>query len=219
MSHYGRYLSQDLDRRDEAQSLLEKALSIIDHVSKFDKGRVLSQMGYNAPLGKRNNDTRNNEALDFRQYHYGEHVVTALAHKDVAGIYLSTEDFVKAEEHYEAAVRIFECTGMIKQKEVIPTYKNFARCCEKSGKIIKEARAKFEMGIELADTTIEGNHKWKVEINTNLALILYKHYGDENRRAEEISKDVFQMAKELKMETWFQSEELKTFYKKKDSRS
>ena len=225
LSHYGRYLSQELDRRDEAQSLLEKALSIIDHASKFDKGRVLSQMGYNAPLGKRDNDTRNNEALryfqealDFRQCHYGEHVVTALAHKDVAGIYLSTEDFVKAEEHYEAAVRIFECTGMIKQKEVIPTYKNFARCCEKSGKI-KEARAKFEMGIELADTTIEGNHKWKVEINTNLALILYKHYGDENRRAEEISKDVFQMAKELKMKTWFQSEELKTFYKKKDSRS
>ena len=224
LSHYGRYLSQDLDRRDEAQSLLEKALSIIDHASKFDKGRVLSQLEYNARLGKPDNDTRNNkalryfqEALDFCQCHYGEHVVTALAHKGVAGIYLSTEDFVKAEEHYEAAVRIFECTGMIKQKEVIPTYKNFARCCERSGKI-KEARTKFEMGIELADTTIEGNHKWKVEINTNLALILYKHYGDENRKAEKISKDVFQMAKELKMETWFQSEELETFYKK-DSRS
>ena len=225
LSHYGRYLSQDLDRRDEAERPLKKALSIIDHASKFDKGRVLSQMGYNARHGKRDNDTRNKEALryfqealDFRRRHYGEHVVTALAHKGVADIYLSTEDFEKAEKHYEAAVRIFECTGMIKQKEVIPTYKNFARCCEKSGKI-KEARTKFELGIELADTTIEGNHKWKVEIYTNLALILYKHYGDENRKAEEISKDVFQMAKELKMETWFQSEELKTFYKKKDSGS
>ena len=225
LSHYGRFLSQDLDRRDEAEPPLKKALSIIDHASKFDKGRVLSQMGYNARHGKRDNDIRNKEALryfqealDFRRRHYGEHVVTALAHKGVADIYLSTEDFEKAEKHYEAAVRIFGCTGMIKQKEVIPTYKNFARCCEKSGKI-KEARTKFEMGIELADTTIEGNHKWKVEINTNLALILYKHYGDENRRAEEISKDVLQMAKELKMETWFQSEELKTFYKKKDSRS
>ena len=225
LSHYARYLSQDLDRRYEAQSLLQKTLSTVEHTPAFDKGRVLTQMGHNARLGKSDNDTRNDEALryfqealQFRQCHYGEHVVTALAHKGLAGIYLSNKNFGKAEENYEAAVRIFESMGMIKQKEVIPTYKNFARCCERSGKI-KEARTKFEMGIELADTTIEGNHKWKVEINTNLALILYKHYGDENRKAEEISKDVFQMAKELKMETWFQTEELKTLYKKKDSRS
>ena len=93
--------------------------------------------------------------------------MTALVHKDVAGVYLSMEDFGKAEENYEAAVRILDCMGMIKQKKAIPTYKKFARCCEKSGKI-DEARRKYEMGIEVADTTIEGSHKWKVDMNTNL---------------------------------------------------
>ena len=226
LSQYGRYLSQDLDRRDEAQPFLQKALAIIsketvEHASTFGKGRVLSQMGHNARLGKRDNDNLPKEALNyfqralnFHQCHYGEHVVTALAHKDLAGIYMSFDDFAKAEENYDAAVRMFECLGMMKKKEVIPTFKNFARCCKKSGKI-DEARRKFEMAIEVADTTIEGNHKWKVEINTNLALILYKNYPNEVGKAEKLSKDVFHMVKELKMVNWHQSEKLKTFYKKK----
>ena len=226
LSQYGRYLSQDLDRRDEAQPFLQKALTIVsketvEHPSTFGIGRVLGQMGHNARLGKRDNDNLPKEALNyfqralnFHQCHYGEHVVTALAHKDLAGIYMSVDDFAKAEENYDAAVRMFECLGMMKKKEVIPTFKNFARCCEKSGKI-DEARRKFEMAIEVADTTIEGNHKWKVEINTNLAFILYKNYPNEVGKAEELSKDVFHMAKELKMVKWHQSEKLKTFYKTK----
>ena len=226
LSQYGRYLSQDLDRRDEAQPFLQKALAIIsketvEHASTFGKGRVLGQMGHNARLGKRDNDNLPKEALNYFQRalnfhlcHYGEHVVTALAHKDLAGIYMSVDDFAKAEENYDAAVRMFECLGMMKKKEVIPTFKNFARCFEKSGKI-DEARRKFEMAIDVADTTIEGNHKWKVEINTNLALILYKNYPNEVDKAEELCKDVFHMAKELKMVNWHQSEKLKTFYKKK----
>ena len=140
LSQYGRYLSQDLDRRDEAQPFLQKALAIVsketvEHASTFGIGRVLSQMGHNARLGKRDNDNLPKEALNyfqralnFHQCHYGEHVVTALAHKDLAGIYMSVDDFAKAEENYDAAVRMFECLGMMKKKEVIPTFKNFARC-------------------------------------------------------------------------------------------
>ena len=127
---------------------------------------------------------------------------------------MSIEDFGKAEENYEAAVQIFESMGMMKQKEAIPTYKNFARCCEKSGKI-DEARRKLEMAIEVADTTIEGSHKWKVEINTNLALILYENNPDEVSKADQLSKEVFCMAKKLKIEKWHQSEKLKPLYNKK----
>ena len=220
LSHYGRYLSQECEMRVQAQPLLEKAISIV-RKETFDIGRVLGQMGHNARLGKLHNNARYEEALtyfqkalDFRQCHYGEHVVTALAHKDVAGIFLSIEDFGKAEENYEAVVQIFESMGMMKQKEAIPNYKNFARCCEKSGKI-DEARRKLEMAIKVADTTIEGSHNWKVEINTNLALILYKNYPHEVSKADQLSKEVFCMAKKLKIEKWYQSEKLKPLYKKK----
>ena len=233
LSQYGRYLSQDNDRREEAQPLLKQALSIVEkevdeHASVFDIGRVLSQMGHNTRLGnnktvkrkKEANERRRKEALEyfrralqFRQSHYGEHVVTALAHKDLAGYYLQMTDFCKAKENYEAAVRIFEGMGMMKKKEAIPTYKNFGRCHEKSGNF-EQARRLFEMGSEVAANTIEGNHKWKVEINTNLALLLYRNYPDEVHKAKELAKNVFSMAKELKMENWFHRDELRAFYQK-----
>ena len=233
LSHFGRYLSQDCGERDKAEDHLQKAFSIVEkevvNASRFDLGRVLGQMGHNAWPGKAENVKRQKEAnksrdevvetcfkraLCFRQSHYGKHVVTALAHKDLASFYMSTEEFGKAEKHYKEAVGMFEDMGVMKQKVSIPTYKNFGRCYVRSGKY-ELAREKFEMGSKVAENTIEGNHKWKVEINTNLALILYKYYPDEVRKAKELAKNVFSMAKELKMENWFHREELiKTFYEK-----
>ena len=233
LSHFGRYLSQDNNSREKAEGLLKQALSIVEkegdeHASIFDIGRVLSQMGHIARPGKNKKGKRQKEAderrskealtyfqeaLHFRRSHYGEHVVTALAHKDLAGHYLAMEDFCKAKENYEAAVQIFGGMGMMKQKEAIPTYKNIARCYEKIGRI-NQARGMFEMGSEVAANTIEGNHKWKVEINTNLALLLHRNYPHEVSKAKEIAKNVFKMAKELKMENWFHRDELRAFYQK-----
>ena len=224
LSHYGRYLSQDLRKRDDAQPLLRKAVSMFEEenqrncASTFDMGRVLSQMGHNERMDKEKDEIRHKEALtcykdalSFRQTHYGEHIVTALAHKDLADYYLYINDFGKAEQNYEAAERIFEDLEMMKQKEAVPTYKNLGRCYERNDKI-KKARKKFEMGCDIANTTIEGNHKWKVEINTYLALLLYKL--DEFTKANELSESVFPMAEKLEMEMWHDKEELETFYKR-----
>ena len=224
LSQYGRYLSQDCRKRDEAQPLLRKAVLMFEEekerycTSTFDMGRVLSQMGHNERMDKAEDEIRHEEALtcyqealSFRQSHYGEHVVTALAHKDLADYYLFIEDFGKAEENYKAAERIFDELEMMKQKEAVPTYKNFGRCFEKSGKI-REARLKFEMGRDVAEATIEGSDKWKVAINTYLALLLYKHYADEVSKAVRITQDVFQMAKELNLKSWQDKEELEAFY-------
>ena len=131
LSHYGRYLSQDCKKRDEAQPLLEKAISIVEkegaqHVSTFDIERVLGQMGHNVrPVTDKKKEkerrklalTYFQKALHFRRSQYGEHIVTALAYKDVAGHYLAMEDFCKAEENYEASVQIFEELGMLEQNE------------------------------------------------------------------------------------------------------
>ena len=233
LSQFGRYLSQDNNSRDKAERRLKEALSILEkesdeHASIFDRGRVLSQMGHIARPGKDKKDKRQQEtnerrskealtyfqeALHFRRSRYGEHVVTALAHKDLAGHYLATEDFCKAKENYEAAIQIFGGMGMMKQKEAIPTNKNFATCYEKIGRI-DQARRLFEMGSEVAENTIEGNHKWKVEINTNLALLLHRNYPDEVHKAKELAENVFSMTKELKMEKWIHRDELKALYQK-----
>ena len=70
------------------------------------------------------------------------------------------------------------------------------------------------MGREIANATIEGNHKWKVEINTYLALLLYKHYLHESTKAVALCENFFRMAEELKMDMWHDRRELETFSKR-----
>ena len=57
--------------------------------------------------------------------------------------------------------------------------------------------------------------RWEVEINTYLALLLYRSYPEEISTADELSRDVFDMSKELKMEKWRKSAVLEVFYKRK----
>ena len=71
LSHFGRYLSQENDSRDEAERRLKQALSIVEkegneHPSIFDIGRVLSQMGHIARLGKDKKGKRQKEAIERR---------------------------------------------------------------------------------------------------------------------------------------------------------
>ena len=57
--------------------------------------------------------------------------------------------------------------------------------------------------------------RWKVEINTYLALFLYRNYPEEISTAGELSREVFDMSKKLKMEKWRESAVLEAFYKRK----
>ena len=75
-------------------------------------------MGHNARLGKVDNDTRYVGVI------MGSMFWLRLS-TDVAGIYLSMEDFGKAEENYLATVRIFEYMGVTKQKRQFPPIKTF----------------------------------------------------------------------------------------------
>jgi len=76
--------------------LLKGAISIYEkgnHDASFDKAKILGQMGHNAKRHKehiRNEEALENyrEALRFRQKHYGQHLLTAFAHIDLADYYL-----------------------------------------------------------------------------------------------------------------------------------
>ena len=230
LSHYGRYLSQDCGKREEAQPFLEKALSMYEKEtavedsernSTFDKGRILVQMAHNAKLHCDKHDIKHKKARDyyskalhFRQIHYGNHLLTAFAHKDLADYFLFINKLDKAEENYEDAIRILQDMEMMEQKEAIPICKNFGICYRNSGNFV-QSRRMFEMGSDVADTTVDGNHKWKVWIKTYLALLLYKEYPEEVSTADKLSKEIFQMAKELGMQKWPEREELEKFSKKK----
>ena len=221
LNHYGRYLSEDRNERGQAQPLLKQAISIYEkeltmNDSAFDIGRIIAQMGHNAKYGERRHEPLQfyTNALRFRSSHYGKHFLTTFARKDLADYYLRIENFSKAEESYLKAIQVLDDIEMIGQKEVLPVYRNFGMCCEKRGNI-DEARRVLEMGRHVATNTIEGSVRWKVEINTYLALLLYRSYPEEISTADELSREVFDMSKELKMEKWRESAVLEAFYRRK----
>ena len=225
LNHYGRYLSQEGNEREKAQGPLKEAISIYKEEkdrldSTFDIGRILSRQGRNyAKLQDRQKEALASlkEALSFRLSHYGNHFLTAFAHKDLADYYFKIKDFGKADESYQEAIQVLEDIEMTEQKEVISVYKNFGRCCEMRGDI-EQAREKLEKGRDVANNTIEGSVRVKVKVNTHLALLLYKHYNpDELCTADKISKDVFDMSEELKMDEWCESKELAEFYHRKQT--
>ena len=218
LSHYGRYLSQDCNQRENAEPFLKKALSIYEKeklASTFDKARILGQMGHNAnELGRPQEALKNHsEALKFRQENYGDHVLTAFAHKDLADYYLSVNQLKEAEENYNKAIHILEDMKIAEHKSV-RIFSNLGICLQKSDKFEK-SREKYQMGSDIADKTIEGNHKWKVQIKTNLALLLYSNYQEEVSTANTIAQEVLQMAEELKLKDWPGKVKLEHMYQNK----
>ena len=164
LNHYGRYLSEDRNKREEAQHLLKKASLIYEkkqaeHDSTqpqhptaiFDIGRIYVQMGHNAKHGERDQEALDfySRALRFRTYYYGKHFLTAFAHKDVADYYFGLENFREAEESYQKAIQLLKESGMEEQKEAVDVYKNYGKCCEK----IDKARRVLEMGRQVAADT------------------------------------------------------------------
>lgn len=152
------------------------------------------------------------EALKLLKVHYGNHILTAFAHKDVADYYLFIEQFSRAEEHYQKAIGILEHIQIADHKEAIPIFKNWGICFEKTGKF-DESRLKYEKGSDIADNNIEGNHKWKVWIKTYLALLLYTRYPKDESTANTIAGEVLQMGKELKLNDWRRKKELEEMFK------
>ena len=223
-SHFARYLLQDCNRGEEVQPVLKKALSVYENEkpgsfekenpeSTYDVARILGQLGHDAKRQERTEEACENylEALKLLKDGYGNHILTAFAHKDVADSYLYVHQYSKAEENYQKAMSILEDMQKADHREAIPVFKNWGICFEKSCKF-DESREKYERGSDIAENTIEGNHKWKVWIKTYLALLLYTRYPEDVSTAKRIAKEVLQMGKELKMNNWPMKKELEEIF-------
>ncbi|XP_068747836.1 uncharacterized protein [Montipora capricornis] len=111
--------------------------------------------------------------------HLGEHFMTAQGHKAIADVYFAhrhTEtDLNMAMFHYEQAFAMMAKCGMGDRKESILTLKNYAVCHRRKGnyedaiRILAKAR-------HVAEVELETDHKWKVSIETQRAL-LYEDSG------------------------------------------
>ena len=138
LNHYGRYLSEDRDEREQAQPLLKQAISIYEkeltiNGSAFDIGRIIAQMGHNATNGERRQEALQfyTNALRFRSSHYGKHFLTTFARKDLADYYLRIENFSKAEESYLKAIQVLDDIEMIGQKKEVLLFVETLECVVK----------------------------------------------------------------------------------------
>ena len=139
------------------------------------------------------------QSLEFHQAHHGDHILTAFTHKIIAAHYQSVKDLPSAEENYMKAIDIMKRLDRAEHKEAIPTYLKLGICFQMR-KMFDESRKTFEKGNEVADNTIEGNHKYKVWIKTRLALLLDLEYPDDVAEAVRIAKVVLEMRRQLGME-------------------
>ena len=117
------------------------------------------------------------DAMDMFTLCLGEHYMTAQCHKAIADFYFGRsfymEDNTEVEkcfEHYEAALTLMKDLGVGDHKESILTLKNYGVCCKIKGNF-QEAISVLTKSKQVADIELEEDHKWKVMIETQLALV------------------------------------------------
>ena len=146
------------------------------------------------------------EALNLFKRSLGEHFMTAQGHKAIADFYFvsgtdcnsNDEDRVlyidKSSEHYKEALTMMEKLGVGGHKESILTLKNYGLCHKENGNY-EEAINLLLKAKRVADIELEDDHKWKVMIETQLALLY--HYVGRTEEAKVAMKKGLDMNKRL----------------------
>ena len=142
------------------------------------------------------------DAMDMSTLCLGEHFMTAQCHKAIADSYFGPSfyerdntDMEKCFEHYGAALTLMRNLGVGHHKESILTLKNYGVCCKIKGNF-QEAISVLTKSKQVADIELEEDHKWKVMIETQLALV-YDCAGNAEK-AGKVMKEALNMNKRLK---------------------
>ena len=139
------------------------------------------------------------EATAFFSDRLGEHVLTAQGHKAIADVYFTSgktgTDVNKAIFYYENALAIMEKCGMGGNKESILALKNYA-ICQGRKENLEDAISILEKAKQIAEVELDDDHRWKVMIETQRAL-LYDYCGKSVEEAKEIMKSALEMSQRL----------------------
>ena len=106
--------------------------------------------------------------------HLGEHFMTAQGHKAIADVYFARgqrpDELNMAMFHYERALAMMTNCGMGEHKESILALKNYALCHRRKGNS-DDAIEILEKARQVAEVELEKDHKWKVIIEIQRALL------------------------------------------------
>ena len=190
----------------EPKELYDEALEICEKEIPNHPEKALNLLfaGRNAKRRKEPEEAieKLEEALSMLRNLLGDHFMTALCLKDLADIYFFTEKtgegLEKALNYYKEAMKVMEKLGTRNQKESVLTLKNCASCHVKKGNFEEAEKLLLEANL-VCNSEIEGDHRWKVIVKTELALLYYKkasrqeNEGDDREdllsKMEEFMKD------------------------------
>lgn len=194
---YARYLFEMF------QELPEKnCVNVVYHVALKLCNRKLNEHPEKAAtllfIGKREKNIHVlKNATDIFTSCLGEHFMTAQGHKAIADHYLKDESELDTSiEHYWLALEMMNNCGMKGHKETTLTLKNYALCQRRKGNY-QEALTYLEKAKRVAEIELENDHKWKVMIDTQLAL-LYEDLS-QTEGAIAIMKNALEMCLRLKL--------------------
>ena len=104
----------------------------------------------------------------------GDHFMTAQGHKAIADFYFAqgnTDELDKSFSYYKKALAMMKECGMGGHKETTMSLKNYAMCHKIKGNF-HEAFSYLGKAKRVADIELDDDHRWKVMIDTQLALLL-----------------------------------------------
>ena len=177
-----RFSSEKNERFDlEPKELYDEALEICEKEIPNHPEKALNLLfaGRNAKRRKANEEANGKlkRALSMLRNLLGDHFMTALCLKDLADFYFFTasigEELEKALNYYKEAMEVMEKLGTRNQKESILTLKNYGSCHKEKGNFEEAKMLLLEANI-VCDNEIEGDHKWKVIVKTELALFYHE---------------------------------------------
>ena len=173
-----RFVSEKNKRYDlEAKELYDEALEICEKEIPNHPEKALNLLfaWRNAKRRMANGEANEKleKALSMLRNLLGDHSMTALCLKDLADFYFFTEKtgegLEKALNYYKEAMEVMEKLGTRNQKESILTLKNYGICHERKGNFKDGKMLLLEANL-VCDSEIEGDHRWKVIVKTELAL-------------------------------------------------
>ena len=205
---YARFLSETLVSRDRKWELTNKVYEIALILCRKNLNEHPETAATLLFMGRpQKSIVHLEEARKLFELCLGEHFMTAQSHKAIADFYIvrgtdmnSTDEekvlyIDKSSEHYQEALTMTEKLGMGGHKESILTLKNYGLCHKVKGNF-EEAINLLLKAKRVADIELEDDHKWKVMIETQLAL-LYDCVGRADE-AKEVMKKGLEMNKRLK---------------------
>ena len=200
-------VSKTNDRFDlEPKELYDEALEICEKEIPNHPEKALNLLfaGRNAKRRTENEEANEKleKALSMLRNLLGDHFMTALCLKELADFYFLTEKtdegLEKASNYYKEAIEVMDKLGTRNQKESILTLKNYGICHRRKGNF-EEAKMLLLEANQVCNSEIEGDHRWKAFVKTELALfyhVIANRQDNEGDDREELLSKMEEFMKE-----------------------